>query len=642
MNMKLFSPVVGTQMVLVDLVNSFLVEGYIPVQAILTRQQAKTRLKARFGQGFDLLFEAYENQSYFAVLFNSHLSEFILLPVRKAIKQDWQIQPLARRFQVAVQTDQDFQSRLCNALELFDAMQRLEYFADCEPAKLARLRAELASALIQSQLSAHHQIRPETWLLDQPAELFIQLEQYAALRDRPYHPLAKLKEGFSNDEYQRFSPEFSQPITLNWVAIKKEKLVFGQDVSQLKIHQPAKIFLSSRENLQLQQELSEKGISDDYLVLPMHAWQFEHVLTDQFKQELTDQIIVPLQFQSSEMYASSSLRSLLSASKTQDSLKLPLAVNSLGSLRFLPIVKMINGQKNQKLLQVAKQKDEVLKKRLWLCDENQWWGYLPYQSENLTPDNLTLFEQRPMHLAAQRRRIPAELLQQPYQIMPMASLGHCIEGEIYPFELILNAQKIESNHANVINVFKALCRDFFEVNLRLFRLGLMGEIHGQNICIVLNQGQFSGFMLRDHDSVRIYLPWLLQHGLEDPSYLSPHDFRITLYHDSIEDLVLYLQTLGIQVNLASILESVAEYYQIDEHQLWQVLAQQLQLVLNEVPLEEQARAKLQHLLFEKEQWPYKQLIRPLLEQKNRVGSMPSSIGKTCNIFKKSRTFDYIE
>ncbi len=99
-------------------------------------------------------------------------------------------------------------------------------------------------------------------------------------------------------------------------------------------------------------------------------------------------------------------------------------------------------------------------------------------------------------------------------------------------------------------------------------------------------------------------------------------------------MVLYLQTLGIQVNLASILESVAEYYQIDEHQLWQVLAQQLQLALNEVPLEEQARAELQHLLFEKEQWPYKQLIRPLLEQKNRVGSMPSSIGKTCNILKK--------
>lgn len=40
MNTMLFSPTVSTQMVLVDLVNSFLVEGYISEQAIFTRQQA--------------------------------------------------------------------------------------------------------------------------------------------------------------------------------------------------------------------------------------------------------------------------------------------------------------------------------------------------------------------------------------------------------------------------------------------------------------------------------------------------------------------------------------------------------------------------------------------------------------------------
>ena len=638
MNTMLFSPTVTAQRVLVDLVNSFLVEGYIPEQSIFTLQQAETRLEARFGQRFDSLFKAYSDQDYFAVLFNSTLSEFIVLPVQKAIKQDWQIQPLASVFQVGVQTEQDFQSRPLNALDLVDAMQCLGYFADCEESKLNAFRADLQLSLQHNQLSARHQIQTETWNLNQSAQLFIQLEQYAGLRDRPYHPLAKLKAGFSKAEYQQFSPEFSQPVTLRWLAIKKEKLVFGQDVSQRDIHQPAKIFLSSRENLQLQQELSDKGISDDYLALPIHAWQFEHVLAEKFAPELNDRVIIPLQFQSAEMYASSSLRSLLSSSKPQDSLKLPLAVKSLGSLRFLPIVKMINGQKNQKLLQVAKQKDALLKKRLWLCDENQWWGYLPHQPENLTPDNLTLFDERPMHLAAQRRRIPAELLQQPYQIIPMASLGQCIDGETYPFELILKAQNIESNRENVIGTFKALCRDFFDVNLRLFRLGLMGEIHGQNICIVLKNGQFSGFMLRDHDSVRIYLPWLQQHGLEDPHYLSPHDFKITLYHDSIEDLILYLQTLGIQVNLASILESITEYYQIDEYELWQVLAQQLQLSLNEVPWEEQARAKLQHLLFEQEHWPYKQLIRPLLQQQNRVGSMPSSVGKTCNILKKSRAF----
>jgi siderophore synthetase component len=250
---------------------------------------------------------------------------------------------------------------------------------------------------------------------------------------------------------------------------------------------------------------------------------------------------------------------------------------------------------------------------------------------------LTLFDEQPMHLAVQRRRIPAELLQQPYQIIPMASLGQCLAGEIYPFEFILKAQKLQSTKENIVATFKMLCRDFFDVNLRLFRLGLMGEIHGQNICIVLKQGQFAGLMLRDHDSLRIYLPWLQQQGLEDPQYLSPHDFRITLYHDSIEDLILYLQTLGIQVNLASILESVAEYYQLNAFELWQILAQALQEALNTVPFSDEARSALQHILFEEEHWPYKQLIRPLLEQDNRTGSMPSRMGQTCNFVKKLQT-----
>lgn len=637
MNTMLFSPTLTTQMILVDLVNSFLVEGYIPEHVIFTKTQALALLKDRFEQNFNALFETYLDQTSFALLFHTDFSEFIVLPLQQAIQQHWVIQPHMPAYQVWIQAEQNYQLRALSALDFFDVMQRFGYFSHCETAKLETFRDDLQLSMMQSQLTAQHQIRTETWGLDCPAELFIQLEQYAGLRDRPYHPLAKLKDGFSAEEYLQFSPEFSQPIPLCWVAVKKEKLVYGQAVTQIETQQPAKIFLDHEQYAALAQELNQKEIGDEFLVLPMHIWQFKHILSEKFAQELLDGVMIPLEFQSTEMYASSSLRSLLSASKPQDSLKLPLAVKSLGSLRFLPIVKMINGQKNQKLLQDAKKLDEVLNTRLWLCDENQWWAYLPHDPESLTPDNLTLFDEQPMHLAVQRRRIPAELLQQPYQIIPMASLGQCLAGEIYPFEFILKAQKLQSTKENIMATFKMLCRDFFDVNLRLFRLGLMGEIHGQNICIVIKQGQFAGFMLRDHDSLRIYLPWLQQQGLEDPQYLSPHDFRITLYHDSIEDLISYLQTLGIQVNLASILESVAEYYQLNTFELWQILAQALQEALNAVPFSDEARSALQHILFEEEHWPYKQLISPLLEQDNRTGSMPSRMGQTCNFVKKLQT-----
>jgi siderophore synthetase component len=85
------------------------------------------------------------------------------------------------------------------------------------------------------------------------------------------------------------------------------------------------------------------------------------------------------------------------------------------------------------------------------------------------------------------------------------------------------------------------------------------------------------------------------------------------------------------------LESVAEYYQLNTFELWQILAQALQEALNAVPFSDEARSALQHILFEEEHWPYKQLIRPLLEQDNRTGSMPSRMGQTCNFVKKLQT-----
>ncbi|MFV5441613.1 IucA/IucC family protein [Acinetobacter oleivorans] len=633
MNTMVFSPAVSGQEVLMDLVNSLLAEQYISELEILTKDQAQRLCRQRFQRGLETLFDSYTAGEHFAVLFNSAQTECLILPLKRGLKQRWQMHVGASICKLSMDGAQDYHVQKLSALQLFDFMQQLQCFNSADKTKLADFRADLKQAMQHAELSQQHQLSSSHWLTQHPADLFIQLEQYAALRDRPYHPLAKLKDGFSPDEYQYFSPEFAQDMNVHWVAINREKLVYGKDVTEISRQQPARIFLNAEQFLILKQECDEKALGDNYLAIPLHAWQFKHVLSDKFPEELRHKDIIPLAFQSSGWYASSSLRSLLSATQPQDSLKLPLAVKSLGSLRFLPIVKMINGQKNQQLLQLAKQKDEVLKRRLWLCDENQWWAYLPEQQDNLTPDNLMLFNERPMHLSAQRRRIPAELLQAPYQIIPMASLGQLMDGQGCVFDLILKWQNLTVTPQHICNTFAALCRDFFEVNLRLFRLGLMGEIHGQNICIVLEQGQFAGFMLRDHDSVRIYQPWMQQQGLPDPEYLSPHDFRITLYHDSVKSLILYLQTLGIQVNLASILETVAEFYQIDSADLWRVLAQQLQQALDDVPFTDTARAELKHILFDSELWPYKQLIRPLLEQDNRVGSMPSSMGTVPNVFR---------
>ena len=53
------------------------------------------------------------------------------------------------------------------------------------------------------------------------------MEQWASLRDRPYHPLAKAKQGLNETEYQQYQAEFARPVALNWVAVDRTLLQCG-------------------------------------------------------------------------------------------------------------------------------------------------------------------------------------------------------------------------------------------------------------------------------------------------------------------------------------------------------------------------------------------------------------------------------
>ncbi|ENU91415.1 hypothetical protein F971_02507 [Acinetobacter vivianii] len=614
--------------ILQDFVNALLVEALISEHSVVDYSTAQAKLDA-FGFDLKQQFNNTLEQQYFVLLSEQHSQYVVIFPVQQGIVQPWSFTAESEILRVET-GDQQTQIHSIELFELFECLQQIGLFQHCQADKLQIFSEQIQKCLQQYRLLQQHQVNAHDLIHQSSAQVFRILEQYAGYRDRPYHPLSKLKEGLSQQEYMQYCPEFAQELSIHWVAVHKDKMMFGAGVEDIFTQQPSQIFINRAERYQLKQEMFQRGLSETHIAMPVHPWQFQHLFQQFFAEDIAAGICQPLNFVSKGMYASASMRSLLSEEIPQESLKLPIGIKALGSLRFLPIVKMINGEKNQKLLRQAQLKDPILQQKLWLCEETQWWSYLPEKQQDRSADNEWLFVEKPTHLAAQRRHIPVELLQKPYQLIPMASLGHTISGQPAVFDYILQLQQLQNDAAQVLEQFAKLCACFFEVNLRLFRLGLMGEIHGQNLCLVLKNGEFDGLMFRDHDSLRIYLPWVLQNGLDDPDYLSPHDFRNTLYHDSAEALLFYIQTLGIQVNLGCIVETLAKYYQIPADQLWQVLAEQLRQVLEKLDFQPEIQSQLQALLFESPNWPYKQLIRPLLEQDTRIGSMPSGIGETRN------------
>ncbi|MDN3223871.1 IucA/IucC family protein [Pseudomonas nunensis] len=486
----------------------------------------------------------------------------------------------------------------------------------------------LRTSVRQTELSLAHRVNSERLLEKSNADFFLTMEQWASLRDRPYHPLAKAKQGLNDAEYQHYQAEFARPVALNWVAIDRTLLQCGDGVTDLALDNPAEHLLPFALHAGLQHEMQQRGIYESHIALPVHPWQFDHVLETQLGDAFAKGDCQRLDFNDGDFYATSSLRSMTPCFNSADYLKLPMAIYSLGASRYLPAVKMINGGLSEKLLRQALGKDEILQEKLHLCDETKWWAFMP-------PD-ATLFDEAPRHLAAMVRGYPPALLEdRDTRLVPMAALGTPLPGSNqHFFDDWMAYRQLPANAASVMTLFRELSHSFFDINLRMFRIGMLGEIHGQNAVLVWKAGHAQGLLLRDHDSLRIFVPWLERNGLADPAYRLKKGHANTLYHERPEDLLFWLQTLGIQVNFRSIIETLALVYALPERDLWKAMGEVLNELVDTIDFDTEARAMIKQQLFEAPHWPQKLLLTPMIERAGGPGSMPFGKGQVVNPFHR--------
>lgn len=554
----------------------------------------------------------------------------VLLPVVRGIVQPVQRIPDTPVYAVKFEPGQEtFQvSRLdpVGFMELLIA-HPVDGFLDKNKEGAALFLQWLRDAVQQTAWSMAHNVRTERLLAKTPADFFRTLEQCSSLRDRPFHPVAKAKKGFTKQDYHQYMAEFGREVQLRWVAVDKHALACGTGVADPQQARPAHFLLTAAQQAALRQEMQQRGIDQTHVALPVHPWQLRQILPKLLAAELQAEVCVPLDFQHGGFLPTSSVRSLAPATESHHHLKLPLGIYSLGASRYLPAIKMINGQRSEKLLRQAMTLDSVLAQRVFICDETKWWAYMP--------EHGTLFDEPLRHLSAMVRSYPASLMQDPdCRLVPMAALGVPLpEHETHFFDEWLCHRQLVPDSASVQMLFRELCETFLDIHLRMFRLGMLAEMHGQNIVLVWRDGQASGLLLRDHDSLRVHVPWLIRQGLADPEYQLRPGGSNTLYHETPDELLFYLQTLGIQVNLRAIIEVVATRYRIAEQQLWSILRQVLAQTIDRVGFAEDARTLLQQRLFLDRSWPLKLLVRPMIERAAGPGSMPFGKSRTRNPFQ---------
>ncbi|MCF5714170.1 AcsA protein [Pseudomonas tremae] len=619
----------AADMVMQDLVDCLLAEDFFGREP-LSRQDT-AHWQSRHPEAPPQLAEQSPAQQVWEWCCDASEQRFISIALRPGITQQWEKVPgtpvLGRQDERWTQlSPEDFLKWVFagKATQLQDS-ERQE-----NEKGIALFLDVLRISVWQTALSLNHEVDHENLMAQDGATFFRTMEQWASLRDRPYHPLAKAKQGLNEQEYQQYQAEFAKPVALNWVAVDKALLQCGGGVGDVNISFPARYLLPKNLQADLDQELQQRGIAHSHVALPVHPWQFEHVLETQLGEVFARGECQRLTFSAATVYATSSLRSMTPCFDSANYLKLPMAIYSLGASRYLPAVKMINGELSEKLLREVVDKDVTLSRSLHLCDERKWWAFMPPQA--------TLFDEAPRHLSAMVRGYPPALLDDPdCRLLPMAALGTPLPGSNrHFFDEWMDYRDLPRNQASVLTLFRELSHSFFDINLRMFRLGMLGEVHGQNAVMVLKAGQAQGLLLRDHDSLRIFVPWLERNGMHDPEYRIKKGHANTLYHDRPEDLLFWLQTLGIQVNVRAIMDTLAQVYELPVTALWTVLRDVLDNLITTIEFDDEARAMIRHQLFEAPKWPQKLLLTPMIERAGGPGSMPFGKGQVVNPFHRLR------
>ncbi|MDF2680841.1 MAG: AcsA protein [Brevibacillus sp.] len=449
----------------------------------------------------------------------------------------------------------------------------------------------------------------------------VHVERFSALRDRPFHPTSRAKRGWSDADYQRYSPEYGGTFGLDWVGVRRDHIQASAD-SDI-----ADFILNESEKETLRQAVDQVGVNEkDYLLFPVHPWQMEHILPTHYHTEMKHQICVPIIRGLGEFRSTSSVRSMVAASTRNYHVKVPIGIYSLGALRLLPPRYLNNGAKGQKLLHQVMEKDKWLQVHLRLCDETKWWGYHDPAGDP--------FSDKPGHLACLIREYPLDLLDDPeVEVIPMSALTVVDMNQENPVFAQWLAKRFgdEQGEHQVLALFREVCSVFIGTSLRLFRYGIMPEIHGQNVMLIIRNHHVTGLLLRDHDTIRLHLDWMEKEGVGDPAYVVKPGAPNSLINETPEQLLAYFQTLGVQVNLYAIADALITTYSIEEAAFWAEINSVILETLLEHDFPSSVRKVLEAQLLASEKWPIRLLLTPLLKRIGTGGgSMPAGVGTTSN------------
>ncbi|WP_405481015.1 IucA/IucC family protein [Streptomyces sp. NBC_00009] len=287
--------------------------------------------------------------------------------------------------------------------------------------------------------------------------------------------------GFGVHEYLSYAPETASPIRLIWLAATRERAAFTAGVG-LDYESHLRAELGEETLARFTATLTDQGLDpDDYLLIPVHPWQWWNKLSVTFAAEVAQRRLVLLGEGDDEYLAQQSIRTFFNASHPERHyVKTALSVINMGFMRGLSASYMEATPAINDWLAQLIENDEVLKATgLTIIRERAAVGYRHLEYEAAT-DRYSPYRKM---LAALWRESPVPSLAGGERLATMASLLH-VDADGRSFAAAL----VERSGLTPAEWLRPYLRSYLTPLLHSFyAYDLVYMPHGENVILVLGE-----------------------------------------------------------------------------------------------------------------------------------------------------------
>jgi len=445
-----------------------------------------------------------------------------------------------------------------------------------------------------------------SYLCKLPAQQgLVLLEQWGCV-GHPFHPNHKSKMGLTLQQVLALSPDFEASFEVSFAALQLQQLTTecydgnpGNDQSA------ARAWL--KESFpdiftQWQEELRACDLDpDQYLPIPVHPWQAQHILAKKFSDLILKKQLV-LTGPSLTTAPAMSFRTMIPTGTTPH-IKLPVAIQMTSAIRTVSPRSCEMGPRISRLINRVLESENHFGNSLYILPE-QLGIHLNSDSEK--------GDLQAKHLSVLFRANPLSQLSDDEIAIPVASL--LVDSPMSNVPLFMDIIRHNAQTADLPQATEFL-RQYANTLLcgtlnLYFKYGIALEAHQQNsIAVFKRSGQLSHFQMRDFGGIRIHQRTLARSGHQLPL----HRDRLTVIGEQGVVRQKIIHTVFV-CHLGEMVMKLGKIFNLPDSHFWNVIKEPALQQVNAVKgvLDDEQWGKEYQAFFIKP-WSIKALTRMRLD-----------------------------